>query len=83
MRNGDFSVRLPGSWTGLAGKTADTFNEIVAANQQMAEELTAWVRWLARKKYHGTIRFRKTRPQSRVFRAFPSSFRLQFELSQL
>jgi HAMP domain-containing protein/CheY-like chemotaxis protein/signal transduction histidine kinase len=39
MRDGDFSVRLPGSWVGLAGKIADTFNEIVAANQQMAEEL--------------------------------------------
>src|SRR3982751_4089515 len=39
MRDGDFSVRLPGSWTGVAGKVADTFNEIVAANQQMAEEL--------------------------------------------
>ncbi len=39
MRDGDFSVRLPGSWTGLAGKIADTFNEIVAANQQMAQEL--------------------------------------------
>ncbi|HLH06632.1 MAG TPA: HAMP domain-containing protein, partial [Terriglobales bacterium] len=39
MRNGDFSVRLPGSWTGLGGKIADTFNEIVAANQQMAQEL--------------------------------------------
>jgi HAMP domain-containing protein/CheY-like chemotaxis protein/signal transduction histidine kinase len=39
MRSGDFSVRLPGSWIGLAGKIADTFNEIVAANQQMAEEL--------------------------------------------
>src|SRR5437016_14084669 len=35
MRDGDFSVRLPVSWTGLAGKVADTFNEIVAANQQM------------------------------------------------
>jgi hypothetical protein len=34
MRNGDFSVRLPGSWTGLEGKIADTFNSIVAANQQ-------------------------------------------------
>jgi HAMP domain-containing protein/CheY-like chemotaxis protein/signal transduction histidine kinase len=32
-------VRLPGSWTGLAGKIADTFNSIVAANQQMAGEL--------------------------------------------
>src|SRR5579864_1332188 len=39
MRDGDFSVRLPGSWTGLAGKVADTFNEIVSANQQMAQEL--------------------------------------------
>jgi HAMP domain-containing protein/CheY-like chemotaxis protein/signal transduction histidine kinase len=39
MRNGDFSVRLPGSWTGLQGKIADTFNSIVAANQQMADEL--------------------------------------------
>jgi HAMP domain-containing protein/CheY-like chemotaxis protein/signal transduction histidine kinase len=39
MRDGDFSVRLPGTWTGLSGKIADTFNEIVAANQQMAQEL--------------------------------------------
>ena len=39
MRNGDFSVRLPSAWVGLAGKIADTFNEIVAANQQMAQEL--------------------------------------------
>ena len=39
MRDGDFSVRLPGSWTGLEGKIADTFNEIVSANQQMAREL--------------------------------------------
>jgi signal transduction histidine kinase/DNA-binding response OmpR family regulator/HAMP domain-containing protein len=39
MRDGDFSVRLPGAWTGLQGKIADTFNEIVAANQHMANEL--------------------------------------------
>ena len=39
MRDGDFSVRLPGDWTGLAGKIADTFNDIVTANQQMAKEL--------------------------------------------
>jgi len=39
MRDGDFSVRLPGSWTGLAGKLADTFNDIVSTNQQMAQEL--------------------------------------------
>jgi HAMP domain-containing protein/CheY-like chemotaxis protein/signal transduction histidine kinase len=39
MRDGDFSVRLPSAWTGLEGKVADTFNEIVAANEQMAGEL--------------------------------------------
>src|SRR4051794_21734776 len=39
VRFGDFSVRLPSDCTGLAGKVADTFNEIVAANQQMAEQL--------------------------------------------
>src|SRR5437763_16769778 len=39
MREGDFSVRLPVSWTGLAGKVADTFKDIVAPNQQMAREL--------------------------------------------
>ena len=39
MRNGDFSVRLPGVWTGVAGKIADTFNDIAAANQHMAREL--------------------------------------------
>ena len=39
VRDGDFSVRLPGDWTGLEGKIADTFNEIVATNQKMAQEL--------------------------------------------
>jgi HAMP domain-containing protein/CheY-like chemotaxis protein len=39
MRDGDFSVRLPGDWTGLEGKIADTFNEIIAANQRMSHEL--------------------------------------------
>jgi HAMP domain-containing protein/CheY-like chemotaxis protein/signal transduction histidine kinase len=39
MRDGDFSARLPGHWTGIAGKIADTFNEIVTANNQIAQEL--------------------------------------------
>jgi HAMP domain-containing protein/signal transduction histidine kinase/DNA-binding response OmpR family regulator len=39
MRNGDFAVRLPSAWTGAAGKISDIFNDIVAANQHMAEEL--------------------------------------------
>src|SRR5256885_16520104 len=39
VRAGDFSARLPGAWTGLAGKIADTFNDIVLANKRLAEEL--------------------------------------------
>jgi HAMP domain-containing protein/CheY-like chemotaxis protein len=39
MRVGDFSVRLPHDQLGLAGKIADTFNEIVAANERMAQQL--------------------------------------------
>ncbi len=39
MRMGDFTVRLPGNRVGLAGKIADTFNEIAAANQRMASQL--------------------------------------------
>ena len=39
VADGDFSVRLPGHWTGLDGKISDRFNEIIASNQQMAREL--------------------------------------------
>src|SRR5229473_1679727 len=39
MRVGDFSVRMPGNRVGILGKIADTFNEIVAGNQRMAQEL--------------------------------------------
>src|SRR5215470_18357791 len=39
VRSGDFSVQLPGDWTGLDGKIADAFNDIVGANQKIAQEL--------------------------------------------
>jgi HAMP domain-containing protein/CheY-like chemotaxis protein/signal transduction histidine kinase len=39
MKDGNFSVRLPVTWIGLPGKIADSFNEIVSANEQMALEL--------------------------------------------
>src|SRR5690606_17746508 len=39
MRNGDFSVRLPADRTGIAGKIADTFNDLAIANEQLAAEL--------------------------------------------
>jgi HAMP domain-containing protein len=39
LRKGDFSARLPLRWPGLAGKVADTFNEIVEMNERLASEL--------------------------------------------
>jgi HAMP domain-containing protein/CheY-like chemotaxis protein/signal transduction histidine kinase len=39
VRVGDFSVRMAGNQVGIIGKIADTFNEIVAANQRMAQQL--------------------------------------------
>jgi CheY-like chemotaxis protein/signal transduction histidine kinase/HAMP domain-containing protein len=39
MRAGDFSVRMAGDRTGLVGKIADTFNDIVSANEHMARQL--------------------------------------------
>ena len=39
MRVGDFSVRLPGDRSGVAGRVADAFNDIVGANARMAQQL--------------------------------------------
>jgi HAMP domain-containing protein/CheY-like chemotaxis protein/signal transduction histidine kinase len=39
VRDGDFSVRLAPDQTGLGGKIADTFNEMVSANERLAREL--------------------------------------------
>ncbi|MBI4820977.1 MAG: HAMP domain-containing protein [Deltaproteobacteria bacterium] len=39
FKRGDFSVRLPIEWTGIDGRIADTFNDVVGLNQRMAAEL--------------------------------------------
>src|SRR2546423_11768924 len=39
FKRGDFSVRLPDDWTGIAGKIADTFNEVIARNERLTQEL--------------------------------------------
>nr|ART36785.1 D426 [uncultured bacterium] len=39
MRRGDFSVRLQAVHYGVLSKIADTFNEIVVANEEMAQQL--------------------------------------------
>jgi HAMP domain-containing protein/CheY-like chemotaxis protein/signal transduction histidine kinase len=39
VRDGEFSVRLPADWPDQWGRVSDAFNEIVATNQRMANEL--------------------------------------------
>jgi HAMP domain-containing protein/CheY-like chemotaxis protein/signal transduction histidine kinase len=39
LKKGDFSTRMPSDWTGMAGKIADTLNDILENNQQLAEEV--------------------------------------------
>src|SRR4051812_35766673 len=39
LKRGDCSARLPVEWTGVAGKVADTFNDVIELNQRMAREL--------------------------------------------
>jgi hypothetical protein len=39
MQGGDFSVRLPGHQTGVAGKICDAFSTVIAANQRIAQQL--------------------------------------------
>jgi len=39
VKKGDFSARLPSDWTGVEGKIADTFNDVVELNARMAKEL--------------------------------------------
>jgi HAMP domain-containing protein/signal transduction histidine kinase/CheY-like chemotaxis protein len=39
FKRGDFSARLPEDWTGVAGKIADTFNDVIAKNERMTQEL--------------------------------------------
>ncbi len=39
FKKGDFSARLPGEWTGEAGKIADTLNDIIELSDKTAKEL--------------------------------------------
>ena len=42
LRQGRTGVRLPEDWTGVAGKVADAFNDVVEQNERLAEELAAY-----------------------------------------
>jgi len=40
FKKGDASVRLPLDWSGVTGRIAETFNEVVERNERMAHELS-------------------------------------------
>ncbi len=39
LRKGQSDIRLPADWTGVAGKVADAFHEVVEMNERLAAEL--------------------------------------------
>jgi len=39
LKKGDFSVRMPDDWTGMAGKIADTLNDVIEQNEKLTREL--------------------------------------------
>ncbi|MDQ3463589.1 MAG: ATP-binding protein [Actinomycetota bacterium] len=39
VKGGDFAARMPLHWTGVAGKVADGFNDVIIANQALGAEL--------------------------------------------
>src|SRR5215472_16925101 len=39
FKAGDFSVRLPENWTGVAGKIADSLNDVIDRNARFSQEL--------------------------------------------
>jgi signal transduction histidine kinase/HAMP domain-containing protein len=39
VKEGDFSARMPLEWTGVAGKVADSLNDVIIANQGLEAEL--------------------------------------------
>src|ERR1700687_2793454 len=39
VKRGDFSARMPGNWTGGAGKIASALNDIIESNQRLEREI--------------------------------------------
>ncbi|MBO0695452.1 MAG: HAMP domain-containing protein, partial [Verrucomicrobia bacterium] len=61
FKRGDFSARLPDDWTGVAGKIADTFNDLIRTNQQLIQELERVGRQVGKK---GRIEHRAALPEA-------------------
>src|SRR6266496_5678704 len=49
FKRGDFSARLPDDWTGVTGKIADTFNDVITTTQRMTRNWSESDVWLEKK----------------------------------
>ncbi|WP_341913458.1 HAMP domain-containing protein [Polaromonas sp. YR568] len=64
LRKGDATAALPQDWTGLPGKLADAFNDVVAENVSMAEEVARLSRVVGKE---GKLRERARVPNASGF----------------
>ena len=39
VKKGNFSIRMPDEYTGMAGKVADAINDVIELNERMTKEL--------------------------------------------
>jgi len=62
LKRGDFSARLPTEWTGVAGKIADTLNDVLDLNERLAKEVERVSRVVGRE---GRITQRASLPAAR------------------
>jgi len=62
LKRGDFSARLPTEWTGVAGKIADTLNDVLDLNERLAKEVERVSRVVGRE---GRITQRAALPAAR------------------
>ena len=75
LRKGNFTPRLPAKWTGVAGKVADTVNEVMEVNQRMAKELERLARIVGKEGVPAGRRRASTPCARRCNRETPSSTR--------
>ena len=75
VKKGDFSMRMPVEHTGVAGKIADTLNDIFKLNQRMASEfarissaVTQW--WRANASY---LHYGSKEPSGNLLNVLPGS----------
>ncbi len=60
FRKGDFAVRLPTAWSGVQGRIADLFNEVVEMSERRAQQAAEVARIVGKE---GRLRQRGSRPE--------------------